>query len=168
MNSEQLQQLADRQQITETLYRYCRSVDRLDIELGHSIWNENSVADYGSFYQGDGPGVIDLICKQHSHMLYHTHQISNVIIDVDGDTAGSESYVTAELRVKRGETITQMTVWSRYVDRWSKRQGRWGLDHRIAVRDFDTVREVKPLSSLETEGYRDHQDPSYRVLKNLS
>lgn len=167
MNIELLQQVADRQEITENLYRYCRSVDRLDIELGHAIWNKNSVADYGDFYQGDGPGVIDLICKQHSHMIYHTHQISNVIIELDADTAGSESYVTADLRIQRGDNLTQMTVWSRYVDRWSKHNGRWGLDHRIAIRDFDLVREVTPLSRVETEGYRNSQDPSYTVLKKL-
>lgn len=167
MSIEQLQKVADRQEITENLYRYCRSVDRLDIELGHSIWSENSVADYGDFYQGDGPGVIDLICKQHSYMLYHTHQISNVIIELDGDTAGSESYVMADLRMQRGDSIQQMTVWSRYIDRWSKHNGRWWLDKRIAVRDFDLVREVTPLSRLDTEGHRDHQDPSYGVLKKL-
>lgn len=167
MNIEQLQKVADRQEITEILYRYCRSVDRLDMPLGHSIWNKNSIADYGDFYQGDGPGVIDLICKQHSYMLYHTHQISNIIIELDGDTAGSEAYVTADLRMKRGDVVTQMTVWSRYVDRWSRQDGRWGLDKRIAIRDFDLVREVTPLSQLETAGHRDRHDPSYQVLPQL-
>lgn len=167
MTIELLQQVAAKQEITENLYRYCRSVDRLDLALGHSIWNPDSTADYGSFYQGDGPGVIDLICKQHSYMLYHTHQISNVIIELDDDTAGSESYVMADLRHQRGDSIVQMTVWSRYVDRWSKRNGRWGLDKRIAIRDFDLVREVTPLSGLETEGHRDQQDPSYAVFKKL-
>ena len=45
--SETLQSLADRQAITEMIYRYCRSVDRLDIPLGHSIWHEDAIADYG-------------------------------------------------------------------------------------------------------------------------
>lgn len=37
---EGLAALVDRQQITDLIYRYCRSVDRLDIPLGHSVWHE--------------------------------------------------------------------------------------------------------------------------------
>jgi hypothetical protein len=161
------QGLADRYAITELIYRYCRSVDRLDVPLGHSIWHDGAVADYGaSVYQGEGRGVIDLICSQHRNTLHHSHQVSNVLIDVDGDQAGSESYATATLRFKRGERLQQMTIWTRYIDRWSKRDGRWGLDKRIAIRDFDEVRDVTVMADHEV-GRRDPSDPSYAVLKGL-
>ena len=166
--TDRLETVADRQSITELLYRYCRSVDRIDEKLGHSIWHEGGVADYGDFYQGDGRGVIDFICAQHRHTLYHSHQMSNIIIELEGDRAGSESYVTANLRIQRGDQIQQMTVWSRYVDQWSRRAGRWGLDKRIAIRDFDEVREITPLSGVQTMGSRDRNDPSYGVLAGLA
>lgn len=162
-----LESVADRQAIEELIYRYCRSVDRIDPALGYSIWHRNAVADYGEFYHGDGPGVIDLICEQHRHTLCHSHQVSNILIQLDGDRAGSECYVTANLRIKRGEQLQQMTVWSRYIDEWSKRDGRWGIDKRIAIRDFDEVRDVVPLSSTEAAGSRDRSDPSYGVLGDL-
>jgi SnoaL-like domain len=162
-----LQELADRQVITDLIYRYCRSVDRLDIPLGHSIWHEDGIADYGSVYQGAGRGVIDHICAQHLRTLHHSHQVSNIIIDLDADRAASESYVTATLRVRRGEKLHQMTVWGRYVDRWSRRSGRWGLDKRIAIRDFDEAREVVVMNEHDT-GRRDRSDPSYAVLRDLS
>ena len=57
----------------------------------------------------------------------------------------------------------QMTVWSRYIDRWSRREGRWALDHRLTVRDFDEIREVVPMKEHEI-GRRDRSDPSYGVL----
>ncbi|WP_372764558.1 nuclear transport factor 2 family protein, partial [Litorivivens sp.] len=57
-----LQTLVDKQDITELIYRYCRSVDRLDEALGYSIWHDDGIADYGDFYRGPGRGVIDLIC----------------------------------------------------------------------------------------------------------
>jgi hypothetical protein len=162
---ELLQALADRQAITELIYRYCRSVDRLDIPLGHSIWHEDGIADYGeTVYQGHGRGVIDHICAQHLLTLHHSHQVSNIIIELDGDRAGSESYVSASLRVRRGEQLKQMTVWGRYVDRWSRRKGRWGLDKRLAIRDFDEVRDVVALYEHDV-GRRDRSDPSYAVLK---
>lgn len=154
----------DRQAITDLIHVYCRSVDRLDVPLGHSIWNEGATADYGeSFHQGAGRDVIDKICTSHSGLLAHSHQISNILITLDGDRAGSEAYCTATLRLQRGETLMQMSVWSRYVDRWSFRAGRWGLDHRIAIRDFDEVRPVTALSQQDM-GSRDHADPSYAAL----
>jgi len=167
--AEALRELADRQAITELIYRYCRSVDRLDVALGHSIWHEDAFADYGeTVYQGEGRGVIDHICAQHRHTLYHSHQVSNILIDLDGDRAGSESYVTAALRIRGGgEQLKQITVWGRYIDRWSRRKGRWGLDKRISVRDFDEVRDVTPLVDHDV-GRRDRSDPSYAVLKDPS
>src|SRR3546814_2686461 len=102
MNDDTVRALADRQQITGLIYRYCRAVDRLDIALGHSIWHDDGIADYGAdVYQGRGRGVIDHICAQHRHTLLHSHPISNVIIDLDGERAGSESYVTATLPGRR-------------------------------------------------------------------
>jgi SnoaL-like domain len=160
-----LNALADRQAILDLIYRYCRSVDRLDIPLGHSIWHDDATADYGAeVYQGDGRGAIDHICAQHRRMSHHSHQVSNVLIDLDGDRAGSEAYVTAALRGYRNQQLIQMTIWARYVDRWSRRDGRWGLDHRLVIRDFDEVREVTPLHHHDV-GRRDRSDPSYRVLE---
>jgi hypothetical protein len=161
----ELEALAARQAITDLIYRYCRSVDRLDVPLGRSIWHENGIADYGAdVYQGDGRGVIDHICAQHLHTLHHSHQVSNILIELDGDRAGSEAYVTAALRARRGEQLIQMTIWGRYVDRWSRRSGRWGLDHRLAIRDFDEIREVTPLQN-HLIGRRDRSDPSYAALR---
>src|SRR3546814_7499948 len=88
------------------------------------------------------------ICAQHRHTLMHSHQISNVIIELDGDRAGSESYVTATLRVRRDGQLKQMSVWSRYVDQWSRRDGRWGLDQRLAIRDFDEIRDVTAMYEI--------------------
>ena len=154
----------DRRAIADLIHVYCRSVDRLDVPLGHSIWHEGATADYGaSFHQGPGKAVIDKICASHSGLLAHSHQISNILIMLDGDRAGSESYCTATLRLHRGETMMQMSVWTRYVDRWSYRAGRWGLDHRIAIRDFDEISPVTALSHPDM-GSRDRSDPSYAAL----
>lgn len=158
-----LQSTMDRQAITDLIYRYCRSMDRIDPELGYSIWHENAEVEYEGFYSGSGRGFIDHVCEQHRSLLAHSHQISNIIIELDGDVAGSESYVTGTLRVVQGDQLKQMTVWFRYLDRWSRREGRWGIDKRIAVRDFDEIRDVTAMSDAE-QSRRDRSDPSYAVL----
>jgi hypothetical protein len=96
-------------------------------------------------------------------MLAHSHQITNVIIDLDGDRAGSESYVMASLQMKAGEQTKQMSVWGRYIDRWSRRDGRWGIDKRVTVIDFNEIRDVMPMIATSL-GARDRGDPSYAVL----
>jgi SnoaL-like domain len=154
----------DREAITDLIYRYCRAMDRMDHELGYSIWHLDGTADYGDNYQGTGHGFVDHVCQQHAGLLMHSHQMSNIIIELDGNLAGSESYVTATLRMRRDGKLQQMTVLSRYVDRWSKREGRWGLDHRIAIMEMDEIREVTPMKDHQRAS-RDHHDPSYGVLK---
>jgi hypothetical protein len=166
--TDTLQTLIDRQAITDLIYRYCRSVDRLDIPLGHSVWHEDGVADYGAaVYQGPGKGVIDHIIAQHRHTLAHSHQVSNILIHLAGDRAGSESYVSASLRVMSGKQLRQISVWGRYIDRWSRRDGHWGLDKRLAIRDFDEIRDVVEMVRHDT-GKRDRADPSYDVLSDPS
>jgi SnoaL-like domain len=158
-------EMTDREAITDQIYRYCRAMDRMDHALGYSIWHDDGLADYGAdVFQGTGRDFVDHVCLQHRHLLHHSHQMSNIIIALDGDKAGSESYVTATLRMKRGDAVVQMTVWSRYVDTWSRRDGRWALDQRIAIRDFDEIREVKAMQDHDI-GQRDRTDPSYTVLK---
>jgi SnoaL-like domain len=154
----------DREAITDQIYRYCRAMDRMDHELGYSIWHDDGTADYGDAYQGLGRGFIDHVCKQHAGLIMHAHQMSNIIIEIDGAKAGSESYVTATLRMMRDGRLMQMMVWSRYVDRWSKREGRWALDHRIAIMDMDEIRDVIPMKDHQRAS-RDRSDPSYSVLK---
>lgn len=161
--SDLLVQVADKLAITDQIYRYCRAMDRIDHELGYSIWHEDGTADYEHNFQGSGCGFIDHVCSQHSHLLQHSHQMSNIVIELDGDRAGSESYVTATLRMEREGRLMQMTVLSRYVDRWSKREGRWALDHRRAVMEMDEIREITPMK--QHSGWtRDRNDPSYEVL----
>lgn len=165
-DSELLRQVSDRQQITDLIYRYCRSMDRIDVELGYSIWHDDAVADYGpDVYQGTGRGFIDHVCEVHRHTLHHSHQVSNIIIQLDGDTAASEAYVTGTLRIQRGDKLLQVTAWSRYIDQWSRRNERWGIDKRVAVMDFDEIREVTSMGK-QSQASRDRNDPSYLILKD--
>jgi len=157
--------LADKQAIRDLIYTYCRAVDRLDVPLGHSIWHDDGYAQYGpDYYEGPGKGVIDLICQHHLGLLSHSHQVTNILIELDGENAGSESYVTGTMRMERDGQLYQIGVWGRYLDRWQKREGRWGLLHRVVVFDHQELREVEDMPAHGVPSSRDSSDPSYRVL----
>jgi hypothetical protein len=49
-----------------------------------------------------------------------------VLVDVDGERATSESYITACVRAGG----TDVVVRGRYSDTWSRRAGEWRIDDR--------------------------------------
>jgi hypothetical protein len=160
-----LRAMADRQAITDVIYRYCRAMDRIDPELGYTVWHEDGEADYGAdVYQGSGRGFIDWVCGTHRGAITHAHQVTNILIELDGDRAASEAYVFSDLRAGQGDQVKQITTFGRYVDQWSRRGGRWAIDKRIAIRDFAEMRDVTPMP-LPERGRRDRSDPSYSVLR---
>jgi hypothetical protein len=163
MGGDDIGTLLDKQQITELLYRYCRAVDRIDRELGYSVWHDDAVADYGSIYQGSGRGVTDFICDSHKHGVVHSHQITNVIIELAGDTARSEAYITSGMILMRGEQPYQITTRGRYLDRWSRRAGRWGIEKRYFAGDINETRPVT-LASIVPRFTLDRSDPSYALF----
>ena len=160
----ELREMLDRSEITEALYTYCRAVDRVDRELGYSIWNEGAQVDYGeAIFVGPARGVIDHICDSHLQGLAHSHQIANVIIKLDGDRAFSEAYVNSAMRMMHEDQLVQVNTRGRYLDCWSRQGGRWGIDKRVFVNDFD---EVHPAvnGSIPPRLTLDRSDLSYALF----
>ena len=141
--SESLETYAAKQAITDVLYRYCHAVDRIDPDLGSGIWHPDGVAHYEDIFEGTGAGLVAFVFEQHRKADATSHQLANVLIDVDvdGDRATSESYVTACIRTG-GHDIT---VRGRYSDVWSCRSGRWGIDVRHYRHDIVQVASVSGL-----------------------
>jgi hypothetical protein len=160
----EIRELYHKQQITEALYTYCRAVDRVDRELGYSIWHDDATVDYGdSIYRGTGRGVIDYICDSHLKGVVHSHQLTNILIKLDADRAFSETYVTSGARFIFDGTLSQITTRGRYLDRWSRRTGRWGIDKRFFAHDFGDIRPITP-NPLPTRFSLDRNDPSYALF----
>lgn len=164
IQSPALAEIADRIAITDVIHRYCRAMDRIDAQLGYPVWHEDGEADYGVIYRGSGRGFIDWVCDVHRTMLATSHRVTNLFINLEGDRAGSETYIIATLRRMDGKRLLQTSAWGRYLDRWSRRAGRWAIDRRIYVHDFDEVREITE-TALAGTGRPDNGDPSYQVLR---
>jgi hypothetical protein len=161
-----LQSVADRQAISQMLYNYCRAMDRCDTELGYSVWHEDGEADYGMHFRGSGRGFVDFALEAHHRlMLAHSHQVANIIIALHGDRAESESYVKVALRQRMDGRLMEVTAHGRYLDRWSRRAGRWAIDKRVYLQDLDEVREVTGYTG-ESWGRRDRDDPSYLLFSD--
>lgn len=154
---------SDREAIADQLHLYARAMDRIDRALGHSVWHEGGTADYGPMFSGTGRQFVDWVCETHAAMIAHAHRISNILIRVEDEIARSEAYVHATLRFEQDGRLRQASIFGRYLDRWSKRDGRWAIDARIYVQDFDDIRDVGE-QVVAPWGRRDRSDPSYAIL----
>ncbi len=140
--SDSLEVLGAKQAITEVLYRYCHAVDRMDPHLGSEVWHADGLAHYDGIFEGTGQDLIDFVLLSHSGAEATSHQVANVLIEIDGDRATSESYVTACIRAKG----TDIVVRGRYSDRWSCRADRWRIDERHYRHDIVQVVPVAEAS----------------------
>jgi hypothetical protein len=161
---------ADHLAITDLIYRYCRAIDRGDADLGASVWHEDGLADYEGIFNGTGHGFIDFAVRAHQNGPADPqqgptlgHQISNIIIELDGERASSEAYVCSFFRFQQDGQFKKVTTWGRYVDQWSRRNGCWGIDKRVFVFDCDEIGDITPMGKPE-RARRDRKDPSYAVL----
>ena len=155
------QVLVDKQEITEAIYRYGRSMDRLDRELGYSVFWPEAKADYHEqMFVGTGHGFVDMVMEAHLFYHAHSHQFSNIYIHVDGDTARSETYGDVTLRRidENGQCFDSRNL-GRYVDRWERRAGEWRIIDRKYLHDFDQTAPAK--GDFVTTGRRDRLDASY-------
>lgn len=169
MTVDPLQQLVDREAIREVLNRYCRAVDRLDAELLRSTYFEDAWDDHGPF-KGQRDDFIAWVIP-FLRAEYHTtaHHLTTQLIEVDGDTAGAESYVyLVQDKMKDGVRLRSTAV-GRYVDRLERRNSEWRIARRIVLTDSGSTSEAPPWIGTTSStslggGTRDRDDPSYGVL----
>ncbi|MBB3181515.1 nuclear transport factor 2 family protein [Variovorax sp. Sphag1AA] len=170
VQSAQLAELLSKQAITELLYKYPRALDRLDRELLMSIGHPDAKVEFGKSVFPNWAAYTDFMMKAHGEMEGNNHRITNILIEVKGDTAVSESTGTATLLVKkegRDDVYEERWMHSRYLDKWSRRNGKWGLDSRQTVMDYRRVLDVP--AAIVKSGYvmgarTGRDDPSYKLF----
>jgi hypothetical protein len=96
-----LREVADRQQVTEVLFLYCRACDRLDVELMERCFWPDATACHGA-YRGPAEGFWRGALHFLSRIKAGLHYATNVVVKVDGDLAYQEALFTAWQRLDKG------------------------------------------------------------------
>jgi len=181
------ERIADRMQIQDCMYRWCRAVDRLDYEGMRASFHPDAVDRHGAF-DGDINGLVEWIRARHAAIPFSMHAVSNMLIEFAGpDRALVETYVRttqrypAEARAAldqlaggragSGDGAMDLLTCSRYVDRFERRDGEWKIALRTLVADWKQFVEVpqgqpKPPASQEV-GRRNDDDFIYRERRAL-
>ena len=183
-----LDQIEDRQKVYEVLARYCRALDRCDLELMKTVYWEDGIDDHGVF-SGNAQEFARFIIHEIQQWFELTmHAICNVLIELDGDTARAESYLISYCQVKAdreriegvfgprylqqfvgaGEPTPQDFLYGgRYVDRLEKRNGTWRIARRTVVMDWNRNEPSRDIldegmfKALALRGTRDRTDAVY-------
>ncbi len=174
---EQLQRevryLSDRLQIQDCIMRQSRGVDRHDVELMTSCYHADAEikfgnraelvrgADYGEWSNG----------AHHGRFALHSHNITNMNVEVDGDVAYAESYVITF--VMSADEKKTSVVAGRYVDQLERRDGEWKIAKRRAFLDIAADGTASYLGvyrgrPVDPEEFWTHADPSYQRPIDLS
>ncbi|WAH97752.1 nuclear transport factor 2 family protein [Arthrobacter sp. MMS18-M83] len=155
------------QEIQNVLLRYFRAMDRVGNEIGYSIFHDDGVGDYGpGIFSGPGRELIEWLNVYNRTLITSHHQMSNSTIEVNGDLAASETYVNATLIRQEGGDYMVRSVYGRYIDKLSKRDGRWAIDSRFYRRDFFYEQKVADITIGESSS-RTADDPSYAAFAEL-
>ncbi|MGY1809515.1 nuclear transport factor 2 family protein [Blastococcus sp. SYSU D00669] len=138
-----LGRLAAIEEIRAVVLRYCRGVDRLDVDLLRSTYLPGAVDDHGVFV-GDAAEFCARVVESHRRYDATLHCVTNHLVELDGpDDARGEAYVQAHvLRRDDAGAPVHDTWWGRYADRYARRDGRWGIAHRVVVHEW-TRREPR-------------------------
>jgi hypothetical protein len=171
--------VADRLEIQEMIYRWCRAVDRQDLAAIRSVFHPDATDDHGA-YRGDVEGLIDWIGKRHQPIPFSMHQVTNMLIEfADQDVAIVECYVQtvqhyppqakASLAELSGgangepDTSSELFSFTRYVDRFERRDAEWKIANRTCVQGLKLIMSPQvatPKANWPT-GTRDQNDPIY-------
>jgi hypothetical protein len=134
--------------------------------------------DHGVFV-GTREQFVDWVIPMHTAaQLSHQHCILNYTIELDGDVAHTESYYLFVGMNRHGTPLSM--GGGRYLDRFTKRDGRWAIAARVCVRDWAPLAappdvldqaaltavpltpEIAELARSGPQVSRDRNDPSYQ------
>jgi hypothetical protein len=153
--------------IRQQLCSYGRAIDRRDWTLLRQVWHPDGTLDYSL------PGVvtpdqlIEALRSSANPEDVWLHPLVHISIEVQGDKAASEAYASTRAYHRLSKTSVRETlIHARYFDTWSRRDGRWAIDHRKAITDISITREIEGVVRM-SQGKPDRSDPSYAVFDAL-
>ena len=163
-----LAEVADRLAIQDVLAQHSRGLDRAcEATLKSAYWPDAEVA-YGGF-NGSAHQFCQMLPGSIKRYAATRHAITNTAIDLRGDEARVETYVTAYHYLAAEAGDAEMTYLGRYLDRMEKRGEIWKIAHRRVVMDWNqnaaatAILEGPPFDGL-ARGKRHPDDPLYAHL----
>lgn len=170
-----IQTLLDRAEIEDVLYRYCRGVDRIQLDVLASVFHPDAIIDYGAVKR-TAEEFVAYVGEKHPGVPFASHMVTNKLIEFVGpERAFVESWCLAIERQpppNEGDEFEIDRVFRvRYGDIFDKRDAAWRISKRMTV--IDHVMSVvvdpalQPPASGRLEGRRNGDDPVMKMRTEL-
>lgn len=171
--SVSLGMLVQERAIERTIHRYCRGIDRMLPEVVRSCFHDDAIDDHGGAPRGRDEfvdWVFGLLGTYGSTM----HLVGNLLVDVHDDVGLAETYGVAFHRSPDAEAFEgrrNLMTGFRYVDRFTKRDGRWAIAHRVATTEWSRVDDLEgrwAIPDSMRRGSRDASDPIHWLVPEVT
>ena len=132
-----LLELVDREAIRDCLLRGALGNDLQDAELWKSAYWPEAYEDH-AWYKGNAHAFVDETVPMLIEMMDEAwHEVGNMLLRVEGDTARAQTYYFAYCRLKTPEGGRRdIFAGGRYVDKLEKRVGEWRIIERFTKSDW--------------------------------
>ncbi|MEM7139198.1 MAG: nuclear transport factor 2 family protein [Myxococcota bacterium] len=143
-------ELLAKQEIAELHYKYAKGVDQQDWATFRSVFHDHVVFDYSRWGMGErtelsGDDFTSLVQHLFSTQgLVTQHYMTNILIDVDGDSANGGVYVFA--RHKIGEQV--MSLNAKYECEYVKAAEAWKIATITMIPRWDEGADVVSFFQL--------------------
>ncbi|MBO0677496.1 nuclear transport factor 2 family protein [Mycolicibacterium sp. S2-37] len=159
--------------LRKLVHRYCRAVDRGDMEALRGLYHRDAEDDHGGFSAGSVDDFIRGLVAARPYLRSMQHHITTVNFAVDGDRAEGEIYSIATHTFAAGDREIDVVVGGRYLDKYEKRDATWRFVERAIVTDWANVNDPSrrdlshPITRDTAVGAPDASDPSHRFFSIL-
>lgn len=155
--------MKDRQDVIDCIQRESRARDRHDIAQIASCWWDDGVDEHGPSINlaPDYPARAN--AGHQAFFRQTSHNITNHLCELDGDTAYCESYVMGGLAWRDKDVTT--IAFGRYVDQLERRGDEWRILVRRCTIEMSADCDGSWVNSAAVKGFLkglwSREDPSY-------
>lgn len=142
---EAVRKLADRAAIQDVLLRYARGVDRRDLELVASCFTPDASYE-GALASGTIAAALERLRDAMARYDGTMHLVGNQLIEVDGDSARSETYAVAYHRLTGTTEATLFIVGVRYLDDLVRDGDEWHICRRVVKTEWQRTEGPLPAT----------------------
>ena len=154
--------LADRAQIQDVIYRWCRAIDRLDVEGIRGVFHPDAIDNHGPFV-GGVDALIAWLTDRHRGIPFSMHLVSNMLNRIrraptarwPRPISSPRCAIPPRVRPRwppftggvAGERRGRQPIpcpGARYIDRFERRGGEWRIARRTVAFDSSMMMDVPP------------------------
>ena len=126
-----LQELLDRQQIEDTLYRYASTIDSKDYPRLRSLLADDAVGKYGDADPIHGADeIVRWIDEATQDRAWQHHKLTVYHVDIDGNEAKALTYHTSHQKTV-DDPDTVIVIVARYHDVLRREGDAWKITDKV-------------------------------------